>query len=156
MQVGDLGRSSVGGKGVTIDVRRGLRFQSPEAICSGTTSKVSPCTILHHDLLTKTQAAQPTGPSPQLPITSLHHSIHTTFLSPQFLSPQSPTKTSSPQHPYHKPLTATPHRQHWAPHCQAISTPIDITACISGHSLQCEGHCCQLLSNTIVAKHNID
>ena len=40
MQVGDLGRGSVGGKGVRIDVRRGLRFQSPEAICSGTTSKV--------------------------------------------------------------------------------------------------------------------
>lgn len=44
-QVGDLGRSSVGGKGVRIDVRRGLRFQSPEAICSGITSKVTPPTF---------------------------------------------------------------------------------------------------------------
>lgn len=42
LQVGDLGRSSIEGKGVRIDVRRGLRFQSPEAICSGTTTKVSP------------------------------------------------------------------------------------------------------------------
>ena len=40
-----MGRSSIGGKGVRVDVRRGLRFQSPEAICSGTTSKVSRCTI---------------------------------------------------------------------------------------------------------------
>ena len=41
LKVGDLGRSSIEGKGVRIDVRRGLRFHSPEAICSGTTSKVS-------------------------------------------------------------------------------------------------------------------
>ena len=37
-----MGRSSTGGKGARIDVRRGLRFQSPEAICSGMTNKVSP------------------------------------------------------------------------------------------------------------------
>ena len=40
VQVGDLGRSSTG-QGTRIDVRRGLRFQSPESICSGLTSKVS-------------------------------------------------------------------------------------------------------------------
>ena len=41
VQVGDLGRSSIGGKGVRIDVKRGLRFQSPETVCSGTTTKVN-------------------------------------------------------------------------------------------------------------------
>lgn len=39
VKVGDLGRSSTGSQGTRIDVRRGLRFQSPEAICSGLTSK---------------------------------------------------------------------------------------------------------------------
>ncbi|KAL0031996.1 hypothetical protein WJX79_011099 [Trebouxia sp. C0005] len=39
VKVGDLGRSSTSGQGTRIDVRRGLRFQSPEAICSGLTSK---------------------------------------------------------------------------------------------------------------------
>ncbi|KAL0023839.1 hypothetical protein WJX77_010270 [Trebouxia sp. C0004] len=39
VKVGDLGRSSTGRLGTRIDVRRGLRFQSPETICSGVTSK---------------------------------------------------------------------------------------------------------------------
>lgn len=67
VQVGDLGRGSIGGKGVRIDVRRGLRFQSPEAICSGTTSKVSPCptglqqaVALQQWLVVKTTVTAPT------------------------------------------------------------------------------------------------
>lgn len=40
-QVGDLGCSSIDGKGKGVDVKVGLRCHSPETICSGITSKVS-------------------------------------------------------------------------------------------------------------------
>ena len=167
VQVGDLGRSSVGGKGVPIDVRRGLRFQSPEAICSGTTSKVSPCITLHHNLLTTTSSPQPphhpaaqpltTAPSPQsftttphqtpspqpltrAPTKPLHHSIHTTAPSPQPF-------TTIPHHNPSPPALSTSAARR--PTVQLILLPAN-----SGNSLQCDGHCYQLLSSTVVTEES--
>ena len=123
VQVGDLGRSSVGGKGVPIDVRRGLRFQSPEAICSGTTSKVSPCITLHHNLLTITSSPLCSATPNHSPLTLVpyHKPPPNPFTT---TSHHSPHQTPSPQHPYHSPLTTAPHH-HPSPPALSTSVPGD-------------------------------